>query len=112
MTAENSSGDGELAWFAVQTKPCQETLATRSVSLLGLDTFFPRIFELASGRARAKALFPSYFFARFSATRHLRAVGYSTGVCRVVGTRELPCLVEDEIIESIRDRIEEDGFIR
>ena len=114
MHKDDSNRGTDLSWFAIQTKPGQEALASRCVSFLGLETFVPQVLKGRTGPARLapRSLFPNYFFARFSQRLHLRAVRFSNGVCRVAGGREIPWPVGDEIIESIRERIEEDGYIR
>jgi transcription antitermination factor NusG len=114
MHVGESNGGTDLTWFAIQSKPGQEALGSRCVSSLGVDTFLPQVLNRGSRGIRPvpKSLFSNYFFARFSPPLHLRAVRFSNGVCRVVGAREIPWPVGDEIIETIRQRVEEDGYVR
>ena len=56
-------------------------------------------------------LFPGYLFARFDVESHYRAVHYSQGVRGVVGFGSDPAKVDEEMIESIRSRLEDGCMI-
>ncbi len=103
----------ETNWFAVQAKPYRETLAAASVSKLDLEVFLPRIRQeqMVGGiwRSVIKPLFPGYFFSRFCPVVSAEAIGCARGVLRVVGTREFPIPIGQEIIAEIQSRIEPDG---
>jgi transcriptional antiterminator RfaH len=104
-----------LEWFAIQTKNGLEDLAAQTIATLGLETFFPRIREAAAKRRnharQSRPLFPCYCFARFQPCAHLHAVRYSRGVVRVVGTEETPWSVEESIIDAVRLRMNDAGFV-
>jgi transcriptional antiterminator RfaH len=106
----------ESSWFAVQTKSHQESSASALVAKLRSEVFLPRVREAHAGGCGVckgtKALFPGYFFARFSPIDSLEAVRYTPGVLRVVGSGRVPIVVAPEIISDIRARIHPDGFIR
>jgi transcriptional antiterminator RfaH len=51
-------------------------------------------------------------FARFEAGPMLRKVWFTRGVSQVVGFGDGPVPVEDEIIELIKSRVSQDGFIQ
>ena len=105
----------ESRWFAVQTKPNQESTARRGMESLGLETLLPlvRRERCRSGRPlpRIRPLFPNYLFARFAPARFLHLIRYSRGVCRVVGTAETPAPVDESIIDDLRSRVGEDGLV-
>lgn len=106
----------ELSWFAVQTQPGQELTAETALRLLQVDTLFPRVRRLLRHARRRpvwirRAFFPGYLFARFQAAYLLRAVAYSPGVIRVLGTREGPQAVPEVIIDGIRERMGPDDCI-
>jgi transcriptional antiterminator RfaH len=88
----------EARWFAVQTKPRQETVAEYILQKVGIETFFPKI----SGN---KALFTSYIFAKFPVATHLRRVKYAQGVKAVVGFGLEPAPLDETFIETIQLRI-------
>jgi transcriptional antiterminator RfaH len=105
----------ETNWFAVQTKPHREEVAAANIRKLDLEVFFPlvRREETVAGvkRVITKPLFGGYLFARFAPVVSIDAVRYATAVLRVLGTRQSPLPVAAEIIASIQDRVEPEGFI-
>ncbi|HOC01013.1 MAG TPA: transcription termination/antitermination NusG family protein [Verrucomicrobiota bacterium] len=103
-------------WFALQAKPLAEEVARESVATLDLATFLPRASrERCVGLACRRAigpLFPGYLFARFAPATHLHLVRYCRGVCRVIGAGSIPVPVEEDLIEDIRAREGDDGYVR
>ena len=74
-------------WFAIQVRPCAEAAAELNLRRLAIETLLPLIrrpirHATRTLRLAARALFPGYLFARFSATDSLRAVSYCRGVVR------------------------------
>lgn len=104
------------SWFAVYAKPYQAGLAATGVGRLNAEILFPQIKSERNiggiARANVKPLFPGYFFARFTPVLLYDSVRSTPGVVRVVGTPKFPTPLDDEIIEAIRARISEDGFVR
>lgn len=107
---------GEINWFALHAKPRRENFAVTNVKALCVETLLPlvRVEKLLRGAARmaAKPLFSGYFFARFCPENSLESVKHSRGVLRVVSSGQIPIPVPDNIVLEIRDRVQEDGFIR
>lgn len=105
----------DINWFAIQTKPHQERLAATQVASSDVEVFLPRCMQerqvCGSLRKVAKALFPGYLFARFRPLLSYDGVRYSSGVLRVVGNSRVPIPLAPEIISSIRDRVQLDGFV-
>jgi len=106
----------DISWFAVQARTFRESLAAASVSALDVEVFLPKIKapQPVGGVTREveKPLFNGYLFARFCPLVLLDAVRFSPGVLRVLSCGTAPIPVENEIIESIKCRIQPDGFIR
>ncbi len=106
----------EKSWFAIQAKPHREDVAAGSVGELDLECFLPKIKQeqLVCGTARPviKPLFRGYFFARFCAALSLDAVCYARGVLRVLGTTRFPIPIAEEVIDQIRARVRDDGFVK
>lgn len=106
----------EPRWYVIQSKPRQEAHAAARVARADIEVFLPTIRQQESmfgqNRFVTKALFPGYFFAQFCSLLMYDAIRYAEGVVRILGTRYFPVPVSAEIIDSIRDRIESDGFIR
>lgn len=107
---------GERHWFAIQTHRGAENAVGLSLRALSIETLLPLVRRsMRQGtrtlRLAVSALFPGYLFACFCAGDSLRAVSFSRGVVRVVGTRDRPIPVDNSIIESIRERIGVRGYI-
>jgi transcriptional antiterminator RfaH len=103
-------------WFAIHTKRFRETVAASSVASLGLPVFLPMIkvddLERAVIKVASKPLFPSYFFAQFSAELSLSEVESARGVLHVIKSGSYPISVDDEVVRQIQERVEADGLIR
>lgn len=104
----------DLQWYLVHSKARQEDVAELNLRLLGIETFCPRLRELKSTRNKAQGegevLFPGYFFVRVNMKTGYRKVTYAHGVLRVVKFGMGPAVVEEEIIDSIRERVH-NGFV-
>ncbi|HNP97224.1 MAG TPA: transcription termination/antitermination NusG family protein [Cyclobacteriaceae bacterium] len=96
-------------WYLVHSKSRQEVVAEFNLRLLGIETYCPRLRELKSTRSKAQGegeiLFPGYFFVRVNMKTGYRKVTYAHGVLRVVKFGMGPAVVEEEIIDSIRERV-------
>lgn len=105
-------------WYALQTHALQEERAAENLNAWGVETFAPKYKERRSNQYTGRpvyftrSLFPRYMFARFDAGRMLRKVWFTRGVAKVVGFGNGPSPVEDEIIELIKSRVGEDGFVQ
>lgn len=109
------NGD-QLDWFAIQARPGAEALAQSNLHLLKVETFLPLVRRVIRRPARAprfalRPLFAGYLFARFCPAISLRAVNYSHGVLRVLGTGDRPCAVDENIIATVRERVGPEGFV-
>jgi|SRR5215813_6269475 len=103
-------------WYAIHTHPCRETVAAMNIERLGLEVFFPRIRQKKAvwgvEKTVIKPLFPGYIFARFVPSTYLHLIHYARGVRRVVGNREKPLPVDEEIINSVRSGINDEGYVQ
>lgn len=97
--------------YLIQSKARQEDVAGVNLRLLGVETFCPRlrVRELKSTRSTAQSegevLFPGYLFIRVDMKTGYRKVTYAHGVLRIVMLGTAPAVVEEEIIDSIRERV-------
>src|SRR5262245_2949797 len=100
---------GNIFWYAVKCKPHQERVAELHLKRAGIITFCPQIKEPKIVRRRRQicitALFPGYLFARFSVEHDYRLVTYSRGVHRVVSFGPTPAVVDEEMIQALKDRL-------
>lgn len=105
-------------WYAIYTHPKQEERANSNLNALGVETFNPQLkvrrFNQFTGQPTyvIRSLFPRYFFARFDLSSLLRKVGFTRGVHSVVSVGHVPIPVDEEIINFIKSRENEEGFIR
>jgi len=100
-----------VAWYCVRSRRKQEHLAAAHVRVLGnVAVFCPRIrFRRPSRRGPVcvtEALFPGYFFARFSLQEMLPWVRSAHGVTNIVRFGEFYPAVSDNIIDDLRTEIE------
>ena len=99
----------DACWYLVHSKARQEDVAELNLQRLGVETFCPRFRTLKLTRSKAngeeKVLFPGYLFIKVDMTTEYRKVAYAHGVLRVVKFGAAPAVVEEEIIDSIRERV-------
>ena len=112
---ESTCGGKLLNWYAVSTKPRQEHEVEVNLAHMGLVTFCPRIRERKLIRRcyqlRTSTLFPGYLFAKFDVSSQYRAVHYARGVRGVVAFGGVPAVVDQAMIEAIRERLL-DGYLQ
>ena len=100
---------GNMFWYAVKCKPHQERLAELHLKRAGIVTLYPQIKEPKIVRRRRQvcinALFPGYLFAQFNVERDYRTVIYCRGVRDVVSFGANPAVVDEEMIQAIKDRL-------
>jgi transcriptional antiterminator RfaH len=102
-------------WYAVHTKPMEEDRAALNLSSWQVPIFAPKLKERrASGGGQyvPKPLFSSYIFARFNVVRQLHKINFTRGVHNVVSFGGQPIPIDDNVIEVIKQRLDEDGFVR
>jgi len=101
-------------WYLVHSKPQQENIAASSLQRLGVETFCPRLKKLKADRPEKRTiispLFPGYLFSRFVFATDYRKVNYAHGVRDVVMFGSIPAMVDDVIIESLKDRVQDGIF--
>lgn len=115
MHSEPLSGD--LAWYAIHTRPNQESRATENLKAWMVETFSPKIKVRRSAQPRrtpgiTSHLYPSYIFARFNAANLIHKIQFTRGVNRVVSFGAVPTPVDDRIIEIIKAQTNQDGFVQ
>ncbi len=111
------SGSDGGCWYVIQTKPTAEDAVCTHLKNANFETFLPKIQVMvrSSGKSvsRTRVLFPSYVFARFDLNQaglhHM--IKYTRGVRKILGDGDMPVPVPDEMIDIIRDRVDEDGVI-
>jgi transcription elongation factor/antiterminator RfaH len=105
-------------WYAVHTHLKQEVRAETNLRTLDLEVFAPRVRERRhnyySGAASyvIKPLFPRYIFVRLKMIELIQKINFTRGVYGIVSFGNSPTQVDGEIINLIRSRIGEDGFVQ
>jgi transcriptional antiterminator RfaH len=97
-----------MNWYCVHTRPLKEQqVANHFNQMLGLEMYFPRLRRQKTirrvRRVVTSPLFPRYLFCRFDPSLQYRAVRYTSDVIEVVRSGEHPAVVEDDIIESLKN---------
>jgi transcriptional antiterminator RfaH len=101
-------------WFVVRTKARRESYAQDQLARRGVLTFLPRILE--PGRSAAEPvvgpLFPGYLFAHLRLSLQYNAVIWAPGVRSFVSFGEIPCPLDDGVVDFIQTRCGAEGIVR
>ena len=93
-------------WFVINTKPKKEFQVEKLFTEGGIEVYNPKYMD----ENKLKAFFPGYGFVYFDFPAQYQLVKYTRGVKRVVGNREAPTTIAEEVICEIKSR-ERDGLI-
>ena len=93
-------------WYVINTKPKKEFQVERLFTEGGIEIYNPKYLH----EERIKPFFPGYEFISFDFPDQYRLVKYTRGVKRVVGVREIPVPIPNEVIHEIKSR-EVNGLI-
>jgi transcriptional antiterminator RfaH len=104
------------AWYVLQTKPKKETEACRNLSDQGYQYLFPKILDYRTVNGRfvqtEKPLFPNYLFIQLILSQDYNRVKWTKGIARFVGWGDAPAPIPDEIVETIRRRMDEGSRVK
>lgn len=113
MSFELSS---KAAWYVIQTKPKKEAEVSQRLGGLGLEHLLPKVLDYRTVNDRAvqikKPLFPNYLFVKLALARHYYQVKWTKGITRFVGWGDRPAPIAEEVVASIRSRMDEGGRVR
>lgn len=104
-------------WYAIHSRHRQEERVTENLRAWNVETFAPRMNRAVRQQYsdklvyRTTSLFPGYIFARFEFNKMYHKVRYTRGVHSVVNFNNRPVPVENQIIDSMKHRVREDGLI-
>ncbi len=93
-------------WFVLNTKPKKEFHVEKLFIEGGIKIYNPKYLH----ENRIKPFFPGYEFVFFDFPSQYQLVKYTRGVKRVVGNREGPIPIPEEVILEIKSR-EANGLI-
>jgi transcriptional antiterminator RfaH len=106
------------SWYTIHTNPRQEMRAESNLKAWGIETYLPKIKDGSVDRFKSdrtwsiKPLFARYLFARFRFSAFGHKIRNTRGIRDVVGFGEIPAPVDDEIIDLIRSRHDEQGYVK
>lgn len=112
-----SNFEEDFHWYAINTKPNQEQKVSLILLSGGIETFAPKIKSFRSNSFTGKktyfrkSLFPNYIFARFKLARDFNKVRFTRGIHSIIGFGGSPNVVDDDIIDLIQNRTDQDGVI-
>lgn len=103
-----------MDWYVVQTKPWEEERVLARLGCRGIEVFLPRVEAPRRRRGpRIEPLFPGYVFARFVLEPiPWGVVRWTPGVRRLLGSEDGPMPVPPDVVDIIRARIGDAGYIR
>ena len=105
-------------WYLVYTNLKQEERANENLKAWGVETLHAKLrtqrFNEFTGAPTyvTQPLFPRYIFAKFNAREQLSKVRFTRGIQNVVCFGENLATVDQEIVDIIRARIDENGFVK
>jgi transcriptional antiterminator RfaH len=105
-------------WYVVHTHVKQEERANENLGAWGVETLHAKLrtrrYNKFTGAPThiIQSLFPRYIFARFNAREQLPQIRFTRGVHNVVCYGQSPAPVDQDIIDIIRGRCDEHGFVK
>jgi transcriptional antiterminator RfaH len=104
-------------WYVVQTQVNSEARAAQNLIRQGYEIYLPRYLKRRRHARKvdftAKPLFPRYMFVAIDmATQRWRSIQSTFGVSHIVGSGDAPATVPDGVVDSLKTREDEKGFIR
>ena len=115
MSIETRVEDRE--WYVVHTNPKQEERANSNLIAWGVETVYAKMKTRRHNEFTGvptyitQPLFPLYLFAKFK-REQLSKILFTRGVHDVVCFGDGPACVSEEIIDVIRERIDQNGFVK
>lgn len=102
-------------WYVIHTKSGQEDVVDLHLSRLGLEILNPKLIQerIVWGclKTSIKPLFAGYIFAKFNAEKYLHTIQYTRGVRQVLRFGMTLFPVEEEIIQNIQSRLDNNGCV-
>lgn len=109
-----NAGDPRPAWYLLRTKPRQERFVEGLLAARGFNTYLPRVLEPPVHRRAPRGpvpLFPSYIFVHCVLAEHFSPVNFCPGGVGVVRFGSEFAAVEDELIQFLRMRQKDRGYV-
>lgn len=109
--------DREARWYVAQTHPRSEAKAAEHLKRQGFGVYLPHFRKKRRHARRVDTvnapLFPRYLFVAVDvATQRWLSIQSTVGVMRLICNGDVPAVVHSDIIEALRQREDEHGFIK
>jgi transcriptional antiterminator RfaH len=106
-----------IRWYVVQTQSRAEVKALAHLCRQGFDIYLPRYLKRRRHARRietvAAPLFPRYMFVAVDiAVQRWRTIQSTIGVSRLVCNGDSPAAVPDAVIDGLKCREDERGFVK
>ena len=104
-------------WHVVQTQVNSENKAAANLLRQGYEVYLPRYWKRRRHARRVETvptpLFPRYLFVGFDPmTARWRSIQSTFGVSRLVCNNQEPAILPDRVVDELRRREDDKGFIR
>lgn len=104
-------------WYVVQTQANAENKAVAHLARQGFATYLPRYLKRRRHARRvdvvAAPLFPRYLFVAIDlSAQRWRSIYSTVGVSRLVSISDSPAPVPEQVVDLLRGREDEAGFVR
>ncbi len=103
-----------MSWYAIYTKPGKEDSVTFRLQGIGIEILNPKLKSKRYKRNKLieviEPLFPRYLFANFEKEKYSHLITYTRGVRYIVG-KSNPIVVHDEIINTIKEGMEDGNIV-
>lgn len=101
-------------WYVIYTKPKKEDPVAFRLQNIGIEVLNPRLRLKKFKRNKLieviEPLFPCYLFANFEKDKYSHLITYTRGVRYIVG-KSNPLVVHDDVINTIRENLEDNGIV-
>lgn len=95
-----------LKWYVLNTKPKKESQVEKIFIEAGFEIYNPKYIV----NRTVRPFFPGYAFIKFEHPDQYRLVKYTRGVKRIVGIKDEPVPIPEEVIQGIKTR-EVNGYV-
>ncbi len=95
-------------WYVAKVHRGRESALRQQLEPEGIDVFHPEIIVKKAGRRRIEPLFPSYLFFRADPLSETWVLARRAhGLKYILGPEEHPTPVDDQVMETIRERLKQ-----
>lgn len=103
-----------MKWYALYTKPWSEDSVASRLQDIGIEVLNPKLKSKKYQRNKIseviEPLFPCYLFANFEKEKYSHLITYTRGMRYIVGKRN-PVVVHDEVIDTIKEGMEDGNLV-